>query len=596
MQKKKYNNYINDLNNDNKENNYIKENYVKGQHKPINKDQLAIIFKQMEKVICKIQFIRKNKKNEDENATGTGFFCKIQKSDEFKYIPVLITNNHVLNENDILKGKSIKFTLNDDKISHQIIIDEKRICYTNKTLDITIIEIKKSDNIDLKICLEIDDNIYENNPNDFYKDKSIYLLHYEHGDISEVSYGVIENIDEEDNINHSCSTEKGSSGAPIINSLNNKVIGLHKGHEKGRNCNLGSFIKKPIEDFFNVYKNENNKEDNDELNNDDLNNDDLNNDDINNDDINNNKLNKEIEMFLESTLKIYQTIFKNKEPPLYLKKMKDFIILEDWEKALELGISNRDRFSVKRILLFLNEKPRNNILIDIIKKFPDLNKILIKEFKDDGKEYELKKYLGKTGNYEELFFLSIEKFFGSKRIHDREEYLNEARMCLENIKEYNKYELYKVYLNDLRSSLTFKDNLLKKGIIPKNEITSFDISIYDCYNCYGITEKNYYLKEENKLILSQKTLSYLWFKNLIKKEQTELLEEIISTYGFEKLQITPLSIAKLLYEFQFNDLSVQFLKKEKSPNNFEEKIELLKKLERYDVIIEIIMNDKNVSK
>ena len=71
---------------------------------------------------------------------------------------------------------------------------------------------------------------------------------------------------------------------------------------------------------------------------------------------------------------------------------------------------------------------------------------------------------------------------------------------------------------------------------------------------------------------------------------------IISTYGFEKLQITPLSIAKLLYEFQFNDLSVQFLKKEKSPNNFEEKIELLKKLERYDVIIEIIMNDKNVSK
>ena len=61
------------------------------------------------------------------------------------------------------------------------------------------------------------------------------------------------------NIKHSCSSQKSSSGSPIINLKNFKVIGIHKG-SSDKNFNYGSFIKNPIEDFY--QKEKNNKIDN----------------------------------------------------------------------------------------------------------------------------------------------------------------------------------------------------------------------------------------------------------------------------------------------------------------------------------------------
>ena len=119
-------------------------------------------------------------------------------------------------------------------MSYLIFIDETRKCFTNKDLDVTIIEIKKKDNIELKTCLNIDDNIYVENPGDYYKNKSIYLLHYKFGDKVVSSFGSIDNITEDSTINHKCSTDKGSSGRPIINSLTYKVIGIHKGYKEGK--------------------------------------------------------------------------------------------------------------------------------------------------------------------------------------------------------------------------------------------------------------------------------------------------------------------------------------------------------------------------
>ena len=54
---------------------------------------------------------------------------------------------------------------------------------------------------------------------------------------------------------HFCSTKAGSSGSPIINLLNYKVIGIHKGTMEKRNWNLGSLIKRPIEEFNKLYQN-----------------------------------------------------------------------------------------------------------------------------------------------------------------------------------------------------------------------------------------------------------------------------------------------------------------------------------------------------
>ena len=45
------------------------------------------------------------------------------------------------------------------------------------------------------------------------------------------------------NIIHTCSTDDGSSGSPILNLKNNKVVGIHKGTpDETKNFNYNSCI------------------------------------------------------------------------------------------------------------------------------------------------------------------------------------------------------------------------------------------------------------------------------------------------------------------------------------------------------------------
>ena len=204
-------------------------------------ENLKIIEKQKENNICKI--INNNK------VTGTGFLSLIPYPDKLNQLPVLITCNHVLDINDISEGKKINFSLNDDKLQDSIIIDKSRITYTNINYDVTIIEIKpEEDNINIESFLDVDENIDKNNPNDTYKDKCIYILHYEEGKNAKYSIGNIKYIAEDSfNIRHLCTTNVGSSGGPMINLFNYKVMGVHKGYKN--KFNLGTHLRIVIEEF-----------------------------------------------------------------------------------------------------------------------------------------------------------------------------------------------------------------------------------------------------------------------------------------------------------------------------------------------------------
>ena len=72
---------------------------------PITIDETELILKQMRYSICKI---------ENEKGDGTGFFCKISNK------KLLITNNHIVNEEIINNNKIIKVKLNDNKIKKDI--------------------------------------------------------------------------------------------------------------------------------------------------------------------------------------------------------------------------------------------------------------------------------------------------------------------------------------------------------------------------------------------------------------------------------------------------------------------------------------------
>ena len=219
---------------------------------PISLKITKEIIAQMEKSIVSINI---------DNKTGTGFFAIIPYKKEIK--KVLITNNHIIGENEIKKGKIITIKLNNNENDIRAIkIDEKRKIYSNEILDVTIIEIDENKDGEYKY-IEIDDSLKKNmklaeekmllNNKNIYENKSIYIINYTNR-IS-VSYGFLSEINKNKRINHNCNTEKGASGSPILSLENNKLLGMHNDSSEKSNSNKGILIIYPIIEFNQMNNN-----------------------------------------------------------------------------------------------------------------------------------------------------------------------------------------------------------------------------------------------------------------------------------------------------------------------------------------------------
>ena len=216
---------------------------------PLRVEQVLKVLEQLKKnVICKII-------KEDQKNIGTGFFCNIPYSEQSCKKPVLITNNHIINEKDLEINKELRITLDDDKIEKILKINKQRKTFTNKDIDVTIIEIIPSiDEIYTNNFIEIDQNAFNDNYKEIYEDEknnTIYILQYPKGEALSYSLGIVKSIFDK-NIVHTCSTEFGSSGSPILLLSNYRVIGVHK-RKTPFNFNEGNFIKYPIEEFKKKY-------------------------------------------------------------------------------------------------------------------------------------------------------------------------------------------------------------------------------------------------------------------------------------------------------------------------------------------------------
>ena len=228
--------------------NIIDEKFIENSISSVSIEGIENILFQMKKCICKIYKKDGNK--------GTGFFCRIPFPDYNNLLPALITNNHILGQNDIENHNIIDISLNNGQEEKRIKINSKRILFTAQDLDVTIIEIRPNkDNI--TNFLDIDENIAKENYllEKLYKNKSIYICHYPKGKNIEVSYGQISSLTDY-HINHLCQTENGSSGSPILSLETFKIVGIHKGAASNFKFNIGIFIKNVIKKFHNQFKNE----------------------------------------------------------------------------------------------------------------------------------------------------------------------------------------------------------------------------------------------------------------------------------------------------------------------------------------------------
>ena len=214
------------------------ETHYERHQKSLSNNEMMRIFEQINKSICKII-----------DNHGSGFICMIPYPNNLNLLPVLITCNHIFDNNDLVPRKKIKLVF--EKEEKLIEIDDNRKVYKSNEYDTTIIEIKKTDGFNFKNFLEVDEDIFSDNLNEKYKNKNIYIIHYPKVKGAEYSVESIKNISY-NKINHFCSTDKGSSGCPILCLDTFKVIGIHKGSENN-DYNYGTIIKYPIEGFIKEF-------------------------------------------------------------------------------------------------------------------------------------------------------------------------------------------------------------------------------------------------------------------------------------------------------------------------------------------------------
>ena len=119
-----------------------KEIFIKTSPEPVSFEGTENILDQMNNCVYRIY----------NNGEGTGFFTKIPYKN--KELCVLISNNHVIDINDIINDKNITLYINKDKIIKSIKLENNRLRYTNEKLEI----IENQDNLNNKY-LELDDNI-----------------------------------------------------------------------------------------------------------------------------------------------------------------------------------------------------------------------------------------------------------------------------------------------------------------------------------------------------------------------------------------------------------------------------------------------------
>ena len=208
----------------------------------VNIKGTEIILKQMKKSICKI--------NAGNGKSGTGFFCYIPY--QYKELKVLITNYHIIDENYIKNENNINLGINDNENYMNISLEKNKKIFLSEHDDLAIIEINDKEYLNNINFLELDKRLLnEKSEKTYSSENSIYIVHFPNANEASVSYAILDYF-EENKIIHKCSTEKGSSGSPILNLKTKKVIGVHQGAYK--NLNIGIFLKNAIQNLNNKMK------------------------------------------------------------------------------------------------------------------------------------------------------------------------------------------------------------------------------------------------------------------------------------------------------------------------------------------------------
>ena len=192
---------------------------------------------------------------ENDGKKGLGFLCNILSPDTKEATTVLITNYQLLGGKDIVSGKKIKFKLNNK--TYCLKIDDSRKVYLERDLyNISIIEIKPEDNIDIKSLFDIEINKNKIDL-DYLRKQSLVLLNKNNdGQLDMFNCEINTLKDNGYEIEYSCNgIIEEVYGCPLLNTNTNKIIGFHKQFFAMDDISQGILLEEVVKEFNLTKKN-----------------------------------------------------------------------------------------------------------------------------------------------------------------------------------------------------------------------------------------------------------------------------------------------------------------------------------------------------
>ena len=279
-----------------------------------------------------------------------------------------------------------------------------------------------------------------------------------------------------------------------------------------------------------------------------------------------------------------------------LTKIPQYIELKKWFEALELAFNTMDSNVILTVIDKMFKVEEFNNFINITNKFPKINKDVIYYLKKENRKNDLEMFLKNKGNYEELFFFYLEKFFEINNFNERIE-------CVKKLKEFHKkidsnsninLKFYNNFINDLENSIKLKKNLLDSDIIKSADIGTFDNSVYDCYkNIIKSGKFNIIEKENKKFDISQRKISILRLHSYIEMNEENAIEKLLAENTLKKLNLHPLNVAEIYLELNNKEKTVEYIKQINEGYLLDYKVDILKGIGKYEDALECIIMDKD---
>ena len=297
-----------------------------------------------------------------------------------------------------------------------------------------------------------------------------------------------------------------------------------------------------------------------------------------------------------SFIKLAKKAFKCKQNDLGMKfleleksilaKIPQYLTYKKWDKALEFSYETYDSDIIATCLNEIAEYSQiDKEFINRVRGIKNLEFSVVDYLKKNRPLY-IENYLDAQEDFEELMFFMIENFFTSNKIEEKKKYIKLAKEYQKKIDKTNvNNKFYLMYITELNNSIKFKKECMdvERNIIKKSYIEPFDNSIYDCYKLGVKENKLKWIEGENKNYeLNAKKMAVMRIRTMAENGKIDMIEQLVKDNSLKKLNLTPLNLAELYFDYKKYDLATEYIKQINNPEYFDYKVDMLIFMEKYD--------------